>query len=111
LPEAAWLTVEVRDGEKGPLAAPAAWGLVQARTEGRPSDVAEVLVAFRERQGDGTWKHDYLPSNAPLRTPVAEFARVFKAEHRIETDHPHSTSSRRWAGTGLRAYHQRCSAA
>jgi SRSO17 transposase len=84
LAEDAWRTIEVRDGEKGPLAAPAAWGLVQARTEGRPSDVAEVLVVFRERQGDGTWKHDYLLSNAPLRTPVAEFARVFKAEHRIE---------------------------
>jgi len=84
LPEAAWRTVEVRDGEKGPLVVQAAWGLVQARTEGRPSDVAEVLVVFRERQGDGTWKHDYLLSNAPLATPLAEYARVFKAEHRIE---------------------------
>jgi SRSO17 transposase len=46
--------------------------------------VAEVLVVFRERQGDGSWKHDYLLSNAPLGTPVAEFARVFKAQHRIE---------------------------
>ena len=51
---------------------------------GRASDVAEMLVVFRERQGDGTWKHDYLLSNAPLTTPLAEFARVFKAEHRIE---------------------------
>jgi SRSO17 transposase len=84
LAEEAWQTVEVRDGEKGPLTAQVAWGLVQARTEGRPSDVAEVLVAFRERQGDGTWKHDYLLSNAPLSTPAAEYARVFKAEHRIE---------------------------
>ena len=84
LPEAAWRTVEVRDGEKGPLVVQAAWGLVQARTEGRPSDVAEVLVVFRERQGDGAWKHDYLLSNAPLATPLADYARVFKAEHRIE---------------------------
>ena len=30
----------------------------------RSSDVAECLVVFRERQGDGTWKHDYLLSNA-----------------------------------------------
>ncbi len=60
------------------------WTLVQARTESRASDVAEVLVVFRERQGDGTWKHDYLPSNAPLTTPLAEYARVFKAEHRVE---------------------------
>ncbi len=39
---------------------------------------------FRERQGDGAWKHDYLLSNAPLATPLADYARVFKAEHRIE---------------------------
>jgi SRSO17 transposase len=84
LAEDVWQTVEVRDGEKGPLQVQAAWGLVQARTEGRPSDVAEVLVVFRERQGDGSWKHDYLLSNAPLTTPVTEYARVFKAEHRIE---------------------------
>lgn len=84
LPEAAWETVEVRDGEKGPVAVQVAWTLVQARTEGRVSDVAELLVAFRERQGDGSWKHDYLLSNAPLGTPVAEFARVFKAQHRVE---------------------------
>jgi SRSO17 transposase len=84
LPEEAWRMIEVRDGEKGPLVVQAAWGLVQARTEGRPSDVAEILVVFRERQGDGSWKHDYVLSNAPLNTPVTEFARVFKAEHRIE---------------------------
>jgi SRSO17 transposase len=84
LPEAAWQTVEVRDGEKGPVLVQVAWALVQARTEGRASDVAELLVVVRERQGDGSWKHDYLLSNAPLVTSVAEFARVFKAQHRIE---------------------------
>lgn len=84
LPETAWQTVDVRDGEKGPLVVQAAWTLVQARTEGRVSDVAERLVVFRERQGDGSWKHDYLLSNAALDTPLTEFARVFKAEHRIE---------------------------
>jgi SRSO17 transposase len=82
--EGAWQTIEVRAGEKGPVQVQAVWTLVQARTEGRASDVAEVLVVFRERQGDGTWKHDYLLSNASLTTPLAEYARVFKAEHRIE---------------------------
>jgi len=82
--EGAWQTIEVRAGEKGPVEVQAVWALVQARTEGRASDVAEVLVVFRERQGDGAWKHDYLLSNAPLTTPLAEYARVFKAEHRIE---------------------------
>jgi SRSO17 transposase len=84
LPETAWQTIEVRDGEKGPLAVQMARTLVQARDEGRASDVAEWLVVFRERQGDGSWKHDYLLSNAVVTTPAAEFARVFKAEHRIE---------------------------
>jgi len=58
--------------------------LVPARTEGRASGVTELLVVFRERQGDGTWKHDYLLSNGPLATPLPEFARVFKAQHRVE---------------------------
>ena len=84
LPEAVWRTIEVRDGEKGPLQVQGVRRLVQARTEGQPSDVAEFLVVFRERQADGTWRHDYLLSSAPLATPLEEFARVFKAEHRIE---------------------------
>jgi SRSO17 transposase len=84
VPEAAWETIEVRAGEKGPLVVQAVWTLVQARTEGQPSEAAEFLVVFREQQGDGTWKHDYLLSNAPLDTPLKEFARVFKAQHRVE---------------------------
>jgi SRSO17 transposase len=84
LPEDAWETIEVRDGEKGPLRVQAVRALVQARTEGSPVEVAELLLAFREQQGDGTWKHDYLLSNGELVTPLTEFARVFKAEHRIE---------------------------
>jgi SRSO17 transposase len=82
--ETAWQTVEVREGERGPVVVQAVWTLVQAREAGHPSAVAETLVVFRERQGDGTWKHDYLLSNAALDTPVSEFARVFKAQHRIE---------------------------
>ena len=84
LPAAAWQAVEVRDAEKGPLVVQVARGPVQALAERRPSDVAEVAVAVRERRPDGTWKHDYLLSNAPVTTPAAEFARVFKARHRIE---------------------------
>jgi hypothetical protein len=48
------------------------------------SDVAEILVVFRERQADGSGKHDYLLSNGPVSTPLADFARVFKAQHRVE---------------------------
>jgi SRSO17 transposase len=84
VPEDAWQTIEVRDGEKGPVMVQAVWTLGQARTEGQAADVAESLVVFRERHADGTCKHDYLLSNACLTTPLAEFARVFKAQHRIE---------------------------
>jgi SRSO17 transposase len=84
LPEDRWQSVDVRDGEKGPLVVQAALGLVQARGEGRASGVLEVLVVFRERQSDGSWKYDYALSNAWVTTPLSEFARVFKAEHRIE---------------------------
>jgi hypothetical protein len=106
LPESAWRTVEVRDGEKGPLVVQAAWTLVQARTERKPSDVAEALVVFRERQSDRTYKHDYLLSNAILSDPVPELARVYKAEHRVEESIKQAKSEaglggyqvRTWAG-------------
>jgi SRSO17 transposase len=84
VPEDAWQTVEVRDAEKGPLVVQAAWTLVQAKTEGKVSDRAESLVVFREQQSDGTFKHDYLLSDAFMSNPVEEFARVYKAEHRVE---------------------------
>jgi SRSO17 transposase len=83
LAESAWETIEVRDAEKGPLVAQSVKVLVQARTEGRVSKVVEQLVVFREQQSDGSWKHDYLLSNAVTHS-LAEFARVFKAQHRIE---------------------------
>src|SRR5207245_4598946 len=57
---------------------------VQARTEGRRLGPEEVLLVVRQRQDDGTWKHDYYLSNAAYRTALAEFTRVAKAEHRIE---------------------------
>ena len=86
LPEDDWQTIDVRDGEKGPIMVQAVRKLVQARTEGQPSDEWEFLVAFRERQENGAWKHDYTLAFAPVDTPLTEFARVFKAEHHIEDD-------------------------
>ena len=72
LPEERWQTIEVRDGEKGPLVVQGVWTLVQARTEGRLSREVETLVVFREEQGDGSWKHDYLLSNGSIETPLEE---------------------------------------
>lgn len=84
LPESAWQRLEVRDAEKGPLLTQAAWTLVQAKTQGKVSEAVEALVVFRERQGDGSWKHDYTLADAIPSEPLKEFARVCKAEHRIE---------------------------
>jgi len=84
LPKSAWTTVEVRDGEKGPLTIDVTMRRVQARTPKGGTGPDEVLFVTRERQSDGTIKHDYYLSNAPADTPVLEFARVAKAEHRVE---------------------------
>jgi SRSO17 transposase len=84
LAEEDWQTIEVRDGEKGPLVTQVAWTLVQAKTEGKVSDGAESLLVFREQQSDGSWKHDYLLSNEIAPSPPVEMAWVYKAEHRIE---------------------------
>jgi SRSO17 transposase len=83
LPKSAWTKVDVRDGEKGPLVVEAAKVRVRAKTA--PGDgFDETLVVIRERQADGTMKHDYYLSNAPSEMPLTEFTRVSKAAHRIE---------------------------
>jgi SRSO17 transposase len=84
LPGAAWTTLTVRDGEKGPIVVELVKTAVRAKTEKRRVGPEEVLVVVRERQADGTCKHEYYLSNAAPTTPLAEFARVAKAEHRVE---------------------------
>jgi SRSO17 transposase len=83
LAKTAWAVIDVRDGEKGPLTVEAAKVRVRAKTApGTGYD--ETLVVIRERQTDGSLKHDYYLSNASPDMPLAEFARVAKAAHRIE---------------------------
>jgi SRSO17 transposase len=84
LPEDAWTTIDVRDGEKGPLIVEAAKRSAQARTETGGTGPDELLFITRERQADGTYKLDYYLSNAAPDVPLAELARVAKAAHRIE---------------------------
>ena len=83
-PESAWTTLDVRDGEKGPLVIDATMRRVQARTPTGGTGPEEVLFITRERLSEGTFKHDYYLSNAAANTALQEFARVAKAEHRIE---------------------------
>jgi DDE superfamily endonuclease len=84
VPEGAWTRVEVRDGEKGPLVIEVVKRRVRARTETGGTGPEEVLLVTRERQADGTLKHDYYLSNCAADVPPEELARVAKAAHRIE---------------------------
>jgi len=84
LPEGAWTRVEVRDGEKGPLVIEAVKRRVAARTPTGGTGPEELLLVTRERQADGTFKHDYYLSNADPATSLLELTRVAKAAHRIE---------------------------
>jgi len=81
-----WTTIDVRDGAKGPLVVEATRCRVVARTDKQQEGHQEVLVVIRYRDRDDRWviKTDYYLSNAASETTVAEFARVAKAEHRIE---------------------------
>ena len=59
---------------------------VVGRTHRHQQGEAEVLVVirFRERDSRRVVKTDYYLSNAQADVELAEFARVAKAEHRIE---------------------------
>ena len=84
LPEKAWVRIDVRDAHHGPLIAEIAMTRVLAKTDRKRIGPEEVLVVMRVKEASGTWKYDYHLSNAAADTPTEEFARVAKAEHRIE---------------------------
>jgi SRSO17 transposase len=86
LPAAAWTKIDVRDGEKGPLVVEIVKRHVVGRAPKGKVGHAEILVVIRYRDRDQQQivKTDYYLSNAAAQTPLIEFARVAKAEHRIE---------------------------
>lgn len=86
LAEDAWTTIDVRDGAKGPLIVEVVKRRVVARTDKRQVGHDEVLVVIRYKDRDDrrVVKTDYYLSDASSETTLAEFARVAKAEHRIE---------------------------
>jgi SRSO17 transposase len=84
LPEDAWTSIEVRDGEKGPLIVEVVKRRVRARTETGGTGPDELLLVTREAQSDGKFKHDYYLSNADPAEPLGELARVTRAAHRVE---------------------------
>ena len=83
LPAGAWTRVQVRDGAKGPIEVEIVQRRVVAKIE-RKIGPEETLVVIRSLDEEQNVKTDYHLSNAPRDTPLAEFARVANAEHRIE---------------------------
>jgi SRSO17 transposase len=83
LTDEAWMHLSVRDGEKGPLEVEMVARRVESKVDRRVVGFEETLIVVRFRDS-GTLKHDYYLSNAPRDTPLAEFARVAKAAHRVE---------------------------
>ncbi len=80
-----WTTIEVRDGEKGPLIVEAMKRHVETRGRNGAMISEEVLVVIRYRDRDSRIvKKDYYLSNAEKETPLSEFCRAAKAELRVE---------------------------
>lgn len=80
-----WTTIEVRDGEKGPLSVQTLKRHVETGQRGRPTVAEEVLLVIRYQDRDSVViKTDYYLSNADPQTPLPEFCRAAKAEHRVE---------------------------
>src|SRR5713226_4118389 len=86
LPAEAWTTIDVRDGAKGPLVVDIVKRRVVARTPQRQEGHGEtvVVVRYRDRDTEQVVKVDFYLSNGAAETALAAFARVAKAEHRIE---------------------------
>ena len=86
LDDTAWHRIDVRDGSQGPRVVEAVKRRIGSRTHRRQQGDPETLVVlrYRDRAQAQVVKGDYYLSNAAPETPLGEFARVAKAEHRIE---------------------------
>src|SRR6266545_7184371 len=86
LGNAAWRRVDVRDGAKGPLVVDGVTRRVVSRTHRRQQGDEEMVVVlrYRDRDNQQVVQVDFYLSHAAPATPLWEFARVAKAEHRIE---------------------------
>lgn len=84
LPPNAWTRIDVCDAHHGPLVVELAMARVVAKTDRKRIGPEEVLVVLRVVEPSGALKYDYYLSNAAADTSCEEFARVAKAEHRIE---------------------------
>jgi len=83
LPASAWTSLAVRDATKGPIEVEIVRRRVLAKID-RKVGPEETLVVIRSLDEQKQVKTDYYLSCASPETPLAEFARVANAEHRIE---------------------------
>ena len=104
LDEEAWQRIDVRDGSKGPLVVEAVKRRRGSRTHRRQQGDEEMLgaIRYRDRDQHEVVKGAYDLSNALPETALWEFARVAKADHRIE-----ECIERRKSAAGLAAYEVR----
>lgn len=80
-----WTTLVVRDGEKGPITVQAIKTSVETGSPKYDTIAREEFVVMRYQDRDSkVVKTDYYLSNADPETPLREFCRAAKAEHRIE---------------------------
>lgn len=86
LADETWGTIAVRDGAKGPLGVEAVKRRVVSRNQRRQQGDEELLgvLRYRDRDDPQGVKVDDSLSNAVPETPLGEWARVAKVEHRIE---------------------------
>jgi SRSO17 transposase len=108
LSDDAWKRIDVRDGSTGPLVVEVVKRRVVSRTHRRQQGHEEMVVVMRsrDRANQQVVKVDYSLSTAVPETPLWQFARVAKAEHRIEDCLQRSTSDagladyevRHWTG-------------
>lgn len=84
-PEERWTRIDVRDTEKGPLIVELLKCPVETGRRSPAGIAQETAIAIRYTDRDRSIvKQDYYLSNAALTTSATEYARVAKAEHRIE---------------------------
>ena len=76
----------MRDGSKGPLVVEVVKRRVVSRTHRRQQGDEEMLVVirYRDRDQQAGGEGGLLSVQCAPETPLGEFARVAKAEHRIE---------------------------
>lgn len=80
-----WIKIDVRDTEKGPLIIELIKCQVETGHRSKAGIAMEMAIAIRYIDRDqSVIKQDYYLSNAGPTTTESEYARVAKAEHRIE---------------------------